>query len=47
MKILLLEDEIMLNESIQEYLEALGHSIDTYFDGLEAFDSIKNNSYDI
>ncbi|WP_455756611.1 response regulator transcription factor [Sulfurimonas sp.] len=47
MKILLLEDEIMLNESIQEYLETLGHSIDTYFDGLEAFNSIKNNSYDL
>lgn len=47
MKILLLEDEIMLNESIQEYLEALGHSIDTYFDGLEAFESIKKNSYDL
>ena len=47
MKILLLEDEIMLNESIQEYLESLGHSIDTYFDGLEAFESIKKNSYDL
>ena len=47
MKILLLEDEIMLNESIQEYLEALGHSIDTYFDGLEAFGAIKKNSYDL
>jgi len=47
MKILLLEDEIMLNESIQEYLEALGHSIDTNFDGLEAFESIKKNSYDL
>ena len=47
MKILLLEDEIMLNESIVEYLEALGHSIDSYFDGLEAFSSIKENSYDL
>ena len=47
MKILLLEDEIMLNESIQEYLEALGHSIETYFDGLEAFKAIKENSYDL
>ncbi|MCD6190900.1 MAG: response regulator transcription factor, partial [Sulfurimonas sp.] len=47
MKILLLEDEVMLNESIVEYLEALGHSIDSYFDGLEAFNSIKENSYDL
>jgi len=46
-KILLLEDEIMLNESIVEYLEALGYSVDSYFDGLEAFDSIKENSYDL
>ena len=47
MKILLLEDEIMLNESIVEYLEALGHSIDSYFDGLDAFNSMKENSYDL
>jgi len=44
MKILLLEDEIMLNESIVEYLEALGHSVQSYFDGLKAFSSIKENS---
>lgn len=47
MKILLLEDEIMLNESIVEYLEALGHSVDAYFDGLEAFNFIRENSYDL
>ena len=47
MKILLLEDEIMLNESIVEYLEALGHSIDSFFDGLKAFEFIKENSYDL
>jgi len=47
MKILLLEDEVMLNESIEEYLEGEGHSVDTFFDGLEAFGSIKNNSYDL
>jgi len=46
-KILLLEDEIMLNESIVEYLEALGHSIDSFFDGLKAFEFIKENSYDL
>jgi len=46
-KILLLEDEIMLNESIVEYLEALGHSVDSYVDGLRAFESIKENSYDL
>lgn len=46
MKILLLEDEVMLNESIMEYLESQGHIVDTYFDGLEAYEAIKNNSYD-
>lgn len=47
MKILLLEDEVMLNESIQEFLEVEGHSVDTYFDGLKAFDALKVNSYDL
>jgi len=47
MKILLLEDEVMLNESIVEYLESQGHQIDTYFDGLKAFESIKKTSYDL
>ena len=47
MKILLLEDEVMLNESIQEYLETLGHSVETYFDGSKAYQSIKENSYDL
>ena len=47
MKILLLEDEVMLNESIQEFLESEGHSVDTYFDGLKAFDVLKTQSYDL
>ena len=47
MKILLLEDEIMLNESIVEYLEVLGHSVDSYLDGLKAFSSMKEKSYDL
>jgi DNA-binding response OmpR family regulator len=47
MKILLLEDEVMLNESIQEFLESEGHSVDTYFDGIEAFESLKTQSYDL
>ena len=47
MKILLLEDEVMLNESICEYLESEGHKTKTFFDGLEAFKSIKDNSYDL
>jgi DNA-binding response OmpR family regulator len=47
MKILLLEDEVMLNESIQEFLESEGHSVNTYFDGLKAFDDLKGSSYDL
>lgn len=47
MKILLLEDEIMLNESICEYLESDGHHVQTFFDGLDAFSAIKENSYDL
>lgn len=47
MKILLLEDELMLNESIQEYLEELGHSVDSYVDGAEAYDNIKENTFDL
>jgi DNA-binding response OmpR family regulator len=47
MKILLLEDEVMLNESICEYLETQGHSIETYFDGLKAYEAIMQKSYDL
>jgi len=47
MKILLLEDEIMLNESIQEYLEAKGHRVDAFFDGIKALESIQKNAYDL
>ncbi|MCD6172901.1 MAG: response regulator transcription factor [Sulfurimonas sp.] len=47
MKILLLEDEIMLNESICEYLESDGHKIESFFDGLKAYESVKVNSYDL
>ena len=47
MKILLLEDEVMLNESICEYLESDGHSVDSFFDGLNAYENIKDTSYDL
>lgn len=47
MKILLLEDEEMLNESICEYLHSIGHSVDSYVDGLNALDAIKKKSYDL
>lgn len=47
MKILLLEDEVMLNESICEYLESDGHQVETFVDGIDAFRAIKGNSYDL
>lgn len=47
MKILLLEDEVMLNESICEFLQNDGHQVETFFDGLEAYDAIKNRAYDL
>ena len=47
MKILLLEDEVMLNESICEYLELQGHSIDTFFDGDSAYERVQESSYDL
>jgi DNA-binding response OmpR family regulator len=47
MKILLLEDEVMLNESIEEYLEAQGHKVDSFFDGQSALVSIKESAYDL
>jgi len=47
MKILLLEDEVMLNESICEFLHVDGHQIETFFDGLKAYEAIKENSYDL
>lgn len=47
MKILLLEDEVMLNESVAEYLEGNGHKIDAYFDGIEAYNAMRESSYDL
>ena len=47
MKILLLEDEVMLNESISEYLQADGHKVDSFFDGVSAYDKVQTASYDL
>ncbi|MEN4045418.1 MULTISPECIES: response regulator transcription factor [Sulfurimonas] len=47
MKILLLEDEIMLNESIQEYLQEQGHLVVSFTDGLEAFENLQKDDYDL
>jgi len=46
-KVLLLEDELMLQNAIEEYLSDAGFIVDTYDDGIEAYEGIKRNNYDL
>jgi len=47
LKILLLEDELMLQNSIEEYIKAIGHQCISFSNGIEAKNSINNNYYDL
>jgi len=47
MKIFLLEDELMLQQSIAEYLEDIGHICISSASGQEALEIISNNSFDL
>jgi len=47
MKILLLEDEMILNNSITQYLKQCGYLVDSYSDGKKAFDAIIAGDYDL
>lgn len=47
MKILLLEDDVILNEIIEEHLMAQGYEVSSFFDGILAQDALYSNSYDI
>lgn len=47
MKILLLEDELMLSEAISEYLVALGHLVMTCYDGSEALVRVQDENFDL
>lgn len=47
MKILLLEDEMMLQSSIEEYIQALGYRISVFSDGDLAYEDLKQNEYDL
>lgn len=47
MKILLLEDEYSLRISIKEFLEEIGHVVVEFSDGLEAYDAIFEERFDI
>jgi len=47
MKILLLEDELMLQSAMVEYLTDTGYEVDAFEDGVEAFENCINESYDL
>ncbi len=47
MKVLLLEDELMLQSAIIEYLTDTGYEVTAFEDGKEAYDNIHDNSYDL
>ena len=46
-KILLLEDDIILQEIIEEYLVENGFNVESFIDGQEALEAIDANSYDM
>ena len=46
MKILLLEDDMMLNEAIQQFLEKVGHNITSVKDGQKCVDILDNTNFD-
>jgi len=46
-RILLLEDDVTLNETVCEYLEELGYRVDSSEDGEDALEKMYENSYDI
>jgi DNA-binding response OmpR family regulator len=47
MKILLLEDDVILNEIIHEYLLELNYEVISEFDGNDAIDTIYENHFDL
>lgn len=47
MKILLLEDDVILQEIIEEYLLDCGYEVEAFFDGEKALDAIGANIYDM
>ena len=47
MKILLLEDDLMLNNAIKKYLETTGHIVHSFRDGQTAFDTLHVESFDL
>ena len=47
MKILLLEDDVILQEIIEEFLFENGYEIESFFDGEKALDAIGHTHYDM
>jgi len=47
MKILLLEDDVILQEIIEEFLVEAGYEVESFFDGEKALDAIGAGSYDM
>ena len=47
MRVLLLEDERMLQEAIREYLGATGYEVDAFEDGMDAYGAIHTKKYDL
>ena len=47
MKILLLEDDIMLNEAITQYLTSVGHAVKSVKDGNECLEILENERFDL
>ena len=47
MKILLLEDDVILQEIIEEFLVENEYTVESFFDGEKALDAIGSNSYDM
>jgi len=47
MKLLLLEDEFMLRTSIEEYLEAFGHQVISFNNGLDVLKILEKETFDL
>ena len=47
MKILLLEDDIMLNEAIAQYLGSVGHAVTSVKDGEECLETLEDEMFDL
>jgi DNA-binding response OmpR family regulator len=47
MKILLLEDDVILQDIMEEYLLETGYEVESFFDGEKALDAIGSSNYDM